>query len=125
MTVTLERSTRIVFAFALAAALAGCSSKNDPSPTSSSTVNVVITINGMNGNMSFSPANASVKVGQTVAWRNADSITHAIAQDSAGGFTTGSITAGATSAPVMISAAGTVPYHCTIHPTMTGSVTGM
>src|SRR5271155_1899707 len=38
--------------------------------------NLVITINGIDGGMSFSPATATLKVGQSVAWMNADVITH-------------------------------------------------
>jgi plastocyanin len=71
--------------------------------------------------MSFSPAAAAVKVGQTVSWKNNDSTTHAIAQDG-GGLTTGSIPSGATSAPIQITAAGTLAYHCSIHPSMVGSL---
>jgi plastocyanin len=79
-------------------------------------------IQGLAGGMSFSPAAAAVKVGQTVAWTNGDSITHAIAQD-AGGFSTPGIGPGATSAPVTMTTAATLPYHCSIHPSMTGSLT--
>jgi plastocyanin len=126
--------TRIALVFAFAATtLMGCGNSsnyqtptepgpvNSPSPPSSA--NVVIAINGITGNMSFAPATTAVRVGQTVAWHNADSIAHAIAQDG-GGFSTGTIPAGATSAPITISATGALPYHCTIHPSMTGTLTG-
>ena len=131
MTQVSLRSRLYLFASILSVvALAGCgssSSPSSPSPTGgggggSAAADVTITINGMAGSQSFSPANASVKVGQTVAWRNADAITHAIAQDQ-GGFSTTSIVPGATSAPVMISTAGNMPYHCSIHPSMTGALT--
>jgi plastocyanin len=71
--------------------------------------------------MSFSPALAALKAGQTVAWRNADAIVHDMAQDG-GGFDTGRVSPGATSAPIKISAAGQIAYHCTIHPGMVGAL---
>ena len=113
-----------------AAALSEMSCSNSgytsPSPTTtvppSSSADVLITIQGMNGAMSFSPASATVRVGQTVAWKNADSITHNI-QQNGGGFGTGNIAGGGTSNPVQITQAGSLGYHCAIHPTMTGTMT--
>src|SRR5262249_17774019 len=52
-----------------------------PTPASTGTADLVITISGDRGNMSFSPADATVKVGQTVAWRNADTDFHTATQD--------------------------------------------
>ena len=75
---------------------------------------VTITIVGMNGSLSYSPSPATVKVGQTVAWRNADSVAHTATAD-AGGFDTGAIAAGATSRAIVMATAGSFPYHCTIH----------
>jgi plastocyanin len=92
-----------------------------PAPPPAAAADVTILIAGMAGNQSFSPAAAAVQVGQTVAWKNTDSITHAIGQDG-GGFSTPGIGPGATSDPVKITAAGNVGYHCTIHPSMTGSL---
>ncbi len=66
--------------------------------------NLTIMIIGQSGDMSFSPNPATVKMGQNVAWRNADSITHAILQDDTGGnpspyssgFSTGNLAPGTT-----------------------------
>ena len=115
--------TGIAVALAVTLSACGGGSSNSSTPTSPSPSNVVITINGMNGNQSFSPSNTPVTVGQTVAWHNADSIVHNIAEDAAGGFAVGTIAPGATSSSVLISTAGAHPYHCNIHPTMTGTVT--
>jgi plastocyanin len=71
--------------------------------------------------MSFSPASATLKAGDSVVWKNADSIAHAIAQDG-GGFQTPVIAPGATSQPIQINTPGTLPYHCSIHPSMTGTL---
>ena len=82
---------------------------------------VAVTIQGNNGSNSYAPNSVSMRVGQTIGWHNADSITHTATQDS-GGFNTGTLAAGATSAAMMMNTAGTFTYHCTIHPGMVGTV---
>ncbi|MFI5182917.1 MAG: plastocyanin/azurin family copper-binding protein [Vicinamibacteria bacterium] len=121
----------LVLAFASALSLASCGGSGYSSPTSPSApgptpapvaaADVTVLIVGMAGNSSFSPALATVKVGQTVAWKNNDGITHAIAQDS-GSFSTSSISPGATSTPLQMTTAGALSYHCSIHPSMTGGL---
>jgi plastocyanin len=101
----------------------GCGSSNtttNPAPIIAA--DVVIEISGEHGNMSFSPNPASVAMGKTVAWHNADSITHTATADN-GSFDTGGIPAGSTSSPMSMSAAGSISYHCAIHPTMVGTLT--
>ena len=83
---------------------------------------LTITINGMNGAQSFSPRPGTVKVGQTVAWHNNDSTAHTATADG-GAFNTGSIAPGSTSTPIVMSAAGSLAYHCSFHPSMVGSLT--
>jgi plastocyanin len=78
----------------------------------------VITITG---GMTFTPNPATVQVGQTVAWHNSDSIAHTATQDG-GGFNTGAIAGGATSAPVTMGSVGNLGYHCSIHPIMTATL---
>jgi plastocyanin len=58
----------------------------------------------------------------SVAWRNDDNTVHRLVAND-GSFDTGTISPGATSAAITIAAAGT-NYHCTIHPTMVGAVSG-
>ncbi len=108
--------------------IAACGGSGYSAPTAPSgggsgggTANVTITIVGMNGNQSFSPNPGSLKAGQTVAWKNNDSITHTATSDS-GAFDTGAIPPGGTSSPITMPAAGTFGYHCSIHPSMTGSL---
>jgi plastocyanin len=91
-------------------------------PPTTATADLVISILGDQGGMSFSPASATLRVGQTVAWRNNDTDLHTATQDG-GRFNTGNITRGATSAPIAMSAAGAFPYHCALHPGMVGSLT--
>src|SRR5258708_6949903 len=108
--------------------LASCGSStpaapgNNPTPTPTSAPDVVIMVTGISGGMSFSPASATMKVGQTVAWKNTDSATHRMV-DNGGAFDSGSLAGGATSAAIKMTAAGTFPYHCSIHPSMTGTLT--
>lgn len=113
--------------------LLGCGSSSPASPSpmpgggggggGGGTAAVTISIVGMSGPQAFSPNPASVPVGQTVRFVNNDSTTHHIVQDG-GAFDVGNLAPGASSAPVTITSAGSIPYHCTIHPDMVGSITG-
>jgi plastocyanin len=109
-----------VLAAVTALAGAGCGSSSSPAaPTVAA--DVTITMVGDRGNQSFSPNPSSMRVGQTVAWKNGDTTAHDATQD-ASRFGTGTISAGATSAPITMSTAGTFTYHCTIHPGMVGTL---
>ena len=99
----------------------GSDSSSPTAPVPSTTADVTVTIQGNNVSNSYAPNPVSMRVGQTVVWRNADSITHTATQDGAG-FNTGTVAAGATSAATMMSTAGTFTYHCTIHPGMVGTI---
>ncbi len=125
----LKYTLAIVAAFGLTLALA-CSSNNNSTPTSpsptptpsgSGAADVTINIVGNVGSNSFSPNPGSVRVGQKIAWKNTDQITHTATGDS-GGFNTGNVAAGATSSPITMSTAGTFTYHCAIHPGMVGTL---
>jgi plastocyanin len=106
---------------ALLAFASACGSSSSPtSPTTSA--DVTITMVGDLGSNSFAPNPTTMKVGQTVAWKNNDTIVHDATQD-AGKFGTGSLNAGATSSAIAMPAAGTFTYHCTIHPGMIGTIT--
>jgi plastocyanin len=117
----LSRSTIRLSLLAAVLALAGaaCGSSSPAAPTVSA--DVTISVLGDRTNQSYSPNPTTMRVGQTVAWKNTDITTHDATQDAAG-FGTGTINAGATSAPVTMSTAGTFTYHCTIHPGMVGTL---
>jgi plastocyanin len=91
-----------------------------PAPTPSPSA-LVIEIVAENGSMSFVPATASLQVGQQVRWHNAHVVTHTATQNG-GGFDTGFIRPGGTSAPITVTSAGTLNYHCEIHPDMVGAL---
>jgi plastocyanin len=116
----------------LVALLTACSSNtSSPSPVSPTPTvpsggggggsSSTVTILGVRGSGSYSPPTVTVKVGDSIAWMNSDSITHT-ATASNGAFNTGNVAPGSTSAPVTMTTAGTFDYMCTIHPSMTGTV---
>jgi plastocyanin len=69
----------------------------------------------------FTPNPIRITAGDSVTWTNNTSLTHTATSDS-GAWDTGNINAGATSAAIVFSTPGTFPYHCAIHPSMTGSI---
>jgi plastocyanin len=71
-------------------------------------------------NFAFTPPTTTVSSGSTVTWTNGDSTDHTVTFD--GGPDCGHL-ATAASATVTFPAAGTYNYHCTIHPSMKGTVT--
>jgi len=71
--------------------------------------------------LSFSPQELEVVVGETVTWSNDDTVGHtATAAD--GSFNTGIMAIGA-EASIAFDAAGTFDYFCAIHPEMTATIT--
>jgi plastocyanin len=56
-----------------------------------------------------------------VVWHNVDTVAHRVAFDD-GKADTGDIAPGAFSRPMMLGASH--PYHCSIHPVMTGTIVG-
>jgi plastocyanin len=82
---------------------------------------MTITISGMNVSNSYSPNPGNAVMGQQVRWKNNDSISHTATQNG-GGFDTGLISPGATSAPITMTATGTLSYHCAVHPSMVGTL---
>ena len=113
--------TALLAILALSGLSCGGNDNNPMNPGGGGGANVTITITGMNGASSYSPSPDTVNVGQTVAWHNADATTHT-ATANGGAFNTGNIGGGKTSAPIAMNTAGSFPYHCSIHPTMTGTL---
>lgn len=76
-----------------------------------------ITIEGF----TFSPADLTAAVGDTITVTNNDGAPHTLTADD-GSFDTGRLNRGE-SAEIMLSAAGTFPYKCAFHPNMRGTIT--
>ena len=71
-------------------------------------------------NYAFSPATLTVKVGDKVTWTNQDSVGHSATADD-NSFDTGVIAQGQ-SGSTTFSKAGTYTYHCSVHPSMHGTI---
>ena len=110
--------TALVAGVALAGV--GCGSSSPAAPTSAA--DVTISMVGDRGAQSYAPNPTTMRVGQSVAWKNNDSTTHNALEDVGERFATGNISPGATSSPRTMSAAGTFNYHCSIHPGMIGTL---
>lgn len=120
---------RIVLAGVLAVSIGGCGSgASSPSaptapnatPPTSNANTVVITITSNNGSLSFSPNPATIAAGQNVIWYNADSQIHRVVLNG-GSIDTGDLAPRAASAAKAWTL-GVAQYHCSLHPTMVGSV---
>ncbi len=66
------------------------------------------------------PAGLSVPAGEAITWTNRDRAPHTVTFDD-GSCSSGSLGAGA-SKTVRYDVPGTYPFHCAIHPNMTGSL---
>ena len=79
---------------------------------------VSVTIN----NFAFNPTPLTVPVGTKVVWTNQQpQVPHTVTSDMPGVFDSGTIQSGGTFSFTFMQA-GTVTYHCTIHPNMHGTV---
>jgi plastocyanin len=71
-------------------------------------------------NFAFSPNNLTVKAGTTVTWINNDSTAHTVVSDT-GAFQSQNLNNG-DKFTFNFTKAGTYSYHCSIHPSMTGTI---
>jgi len=74
-------------------------------------------------NMMFSPSQITVAKGGTVTWTNKDSVSHTVTDDlsNVGGPASGDIQPGKTYS-FTFNKTGSFQYHCTIHPSMRGTI---
>lgn len=91
--------------------------------TSSSTTKPTATDAVVIKDMAFSPASITVQAGATVTWTNNDTMSHTITEtDGKTGPDSSDVAPGGTYS-FTYKTVGTFKYHCTIHPSMTGTVT--
>jgi plastocyanin len=114
-----SRSALLLVSLSLTAASGVSCGKDLPTGASAVPQVHIIAIRGDNGAFSFDPVNEVVQVGQAVAWKNQDSVTHSLV-DKDGLLSTGRIAPGATSGVVALSAPATVQYYCSDNPAMKG-----
>ena len=84
------------------------------------TVAIVATNEVIIQSMAFIPATLTVPVGTTVRWKNKDTMAHTVTSDT-GAWDSGNIDINAVF-NFPFTAAGTYHYHCTYHPSMTGTI---
>lgn len=70
----------------------------------------------------FELTSTSVAPGEEVTFRNDDSTAHTVTADD-GAFDTGPVAAGETATFTAPDGPGEIPFHCDIHPSMTGTLT--
>lgn len=77
------------------------------------------------GTAAFVPGSLSVKLSDSVEWNNTDTQPHQPAPDSGkpADWFADPIPANTLSAAVVFSTAGSIPYHCVLHPTEKGTIT--
>jgi len=92
-----------------------CSKSSSSNPTTNPGANEVW-IQGM----AFNPATITVNAGTTITWTNKDGVAHTVTSNT-GVFDSGTMNVNGTYSH-LFSIAGSFPYHCTIHPSMTATV---
>jgi plastocyanin len=118
-------------AFASACAIAlwscagggGTSSSTPTAPTSPAAQMVTVAIVGSIGNQAYSPNPVAANTGDTVRFRNNDGAMHRIVMDD-GSADLGEVAPGALSRGVTLQNRNATRFHCTIHPSMVGSING-
>jgi plastocyanin len=125
----MHAKSRLMFCLACSVLLivscmaAGCSSpQTSPAtaaPTSSAAGGNTVVIK----NFAFNPSTLTVKSGTVVNWTNQDGASHAIVSDTGSpvAFSSDSLASGA-SYSFTFTQPGTYTYHCSIHPTMKGTI---
>lgn len=130
------RPTRFLDVLVGLAALSGlaCSSSTDNTTmVPSGDVTIKQDASTLGGNaFTPNPFSESIAVKATVKWVNGDvgsggyggstGVSHHLVSNTLGVFDTGVIGPGSTHT-VTFAAAGSYPYHCSIHPTMVGTIT--
>jgi plastocyanin len=113
-----------VVCIASLACSSGYSTPSSPSPsgstgnaTSGNTASIAIV--GSSGSQAFAPNPAQAASGTTVVWRNNDSVVHEIVMDDGSGGT--GLLSPQASGSIQLKSSS-VSYHCTIHPSMVGTI---
>ena len=90
-----------------------------PAPAAAATVNIPTGARTL-GASAYAPNPVTVSQGAVVTWSNSDSTTHDVVADG-GAFDSGRMSQNGTFS-FTFAQKGTYTYHCTIHPTMIGTV---
>jgi plastocyanin len=98
----------------------GPSAYGAPASTAATTTAATATNAGTIKGFSFQPEVLKVKVGAKVTWTNDDTVPHTVTADT-NSFASGNLQPGGSFSFTFIRP-GTYAYHCSIHPSMHGSV---
>lgn len=115
-------SGAILTLLALGVGILALSCKGKSNPVNPANPDIVIDIVADAGAGAFGASPDTMLSGQRVAWHNARGMTHRVVSNAAGVFDTGNISASGTSAASQLNTPGTFTYHCSIHPSMTGTL---
>ena len=85
-------------------------------PTGGATYNIAIS------NFAFSPSAQTIRVGDTVVWKNNDPVAHSVTSDSGSELSSSDLSTGKTYSHTF-NTPGVFTYHCGIHPRMEGQIT--
>lgn len=129
----MHRFSRLVVATFAVVALAGCSSSGStgaPAASSGGGGGAAAcskstgagTVQAAIKDFEFDPATVTAKVGDIITWTNNGPTSHTVTVDNQSGCDTGTIAAGSTSS-LTFTAAGSYPFHCSIHSSMKGTIT--
>jgi plastocyanin len=120
---------RVSFALACAAAFWSCGGSNPSSsaptaPGAPTAQAVTVAIVGSIGNQAYRPNPIGANAGDTVTFKNDDAtaIHHIVLDD--GSADLGEIAPGALSRSVTVRNTNPAKFHCSIHPSMVGSING-
>jgi plastocyanin len=92
-------------------------------PPAPATTTVTVSVVGSVGNTAYQPNPVQASIGDTVMFRNNDSTMHRIVMDD-GSADLGDIAPGATSRGFTVRSGSALRFHCTLHPSMVGSING-
>lgn len=116
-----KKLIRLALTITIVAALGlwGCANDSTntygSSPPNRETPNTVTMVN-----ISFSPSNLTITRGTTVTWKNNDGVTHTSTSNT-DVWDTGNISPGYSNT-TSFNNVGTFGFHCSIHPSMTGTI---
>lgn len=92
-------------------------------PSSPAGATVTVSIVSSAGNGAFTPNPVRANSGDTVVFRNNDSVVHRLVMDDGSGDL-GDIAPGAASRGVVVRNGNAANFHCTLHASMVGSING-
>ena len=101
----------------------GGGSTSPTAPTASAPATVAVSIVSSIGNTAFVPNPVRANAGDTVLFRNNDSVVHRLVMDD-GSADLGDVAPGSASRGFVLRNASETKFHCTLHASMVGSING-